>query len=280
MALASMPRLTPATAVMPGGVRQRAAGALAKVMKVVLQGAGGGTDYNDGIDGGAGGCVEIEMPVYPGDLFTLQAPQGGATGVAAAGSGQGGGSARLFRGDSTSLADLIAIAAGGGGAGDTKIGGAGGQTPQSGAGTDAGNGGAGSDLQGGNGTGGSGVGGGKDKGWPDGGDGAGEFTVLSGGGGGGGGKPGGDGGGPSDNGSGGQGGTSWADPTVYTSVTYLDGAAATPHAARNALLSGYGAGGTASTDDGQDGRILIYIDTVLLATLDYSGAPVPFVVPV
>lgn len=277
MPLSKLPRLTPAAAVMPGGVRTRVGGSVVKIWTFKLQGAAGGSETG-GIAAGAGGNVVFKLPVMTGDVFALQVGQGGEAGQATAGSGQGGGSARVFAGDSTDVADLVGIAGGGAGAGDTKTGGAGGQTPGSGGGTDAGGGTAGSTLQGGAGTGGDGSDGGTTKGWPDGGDGAGENGVASGGGGGGGGLDGGDGGGPGDNGSGGQGGTSWVDPTLATEITYLDGSGATPNAGRDAAFSGYGAG--VSMGDGQDGLILVYDeDDNLYATFSHVAAVQYLVIP-
>lgn len=275
-----MPLITPAGAAMPGGARRRRHGDSAKVMRVELQAASGGTGVGSWVGAsGAGAVVVVEIPVNPGHLWTLAVPQGGAGTATVAGSGQGGGSARLWRGDSTELDDLVAIAGGGAGGGDTQASGAGGASPGTGAGDDAGAGGPGSDLQGGAGTGGDLSAGASGKGWPDGGDGAGQTGVVSGGGGGGGGLPGGNGGGPASHGSGGQGGTSWADPTVCSAITYLDGSGTAPHAGRNALFAGYGAGSGSSATDGQDGRILVYVDGQLALILDYTGAAVPFEVP-
>lgn len=276
--LTRMPLLTPVAVVMPGGVRSRIAQTASRLMLVKLQAAGGGSDFDTGSDGGAGACVEILMRVRVGDLYTILVPQGGEAGQALAGSGQGGGSAQLFADDSTDPAALIAVAPGGGGAGDTTAGGAGRQVGEDGAGSDAGGGEPGGELQGGDGIGGDLSAGGSAKGWPDGGRGAGQGGVQSGGGGGGGGKPGGDGGGPGDNGSGGQGGSAWVSSAVLV-ATYLDGSGATPHPDRDALLVGFGTGGKAVGEDGEDGRVLIYLDGDLAETLDYTGAAVLFQVP-
>jgi len=295
MPLVRMPRITPAAAVMPGGVRQRAAGSNQRLLRFESQAAGGASDYDSGQDGGAGAVLTFKRWADRGDVYLIQVGQGGEAGSAVASAGQGGGSTRVWLGTSTAdIAALLGIAGAGGGAGDAGgVGGAGGQDGAAGTGDEAGGGAtqsaggtaggsaaAGASLEGGDGYGGSGTGGGQAKGWPDGGT-KGLTGGGSSGGGGGGGRYGGGGGGRQTNGSGAGGGSSWADPTRAFEITYLDGSGATPNAGRNALFSGYGAGGTNAGDDGQDGRVLVYDDETdeLLATFDATGASQYFVTP-
>ena len=112
MPLSRMPLLTPAGAVMPGGVRRRSSGGDGQtfVNSTVLTGSGtytvpadvtrivvtmiggggsaGGANNGSGGGGGGGGCVKVSIDVNPEENYAYEI---GAGGAASSGNGNAGG---------------------------------------------------------------------------------------------------------------------------------------------------------------------------------------------
>jgi hypothetical protein len=249
--------------------------ASASTRSVTIKGwAGAGCTQDTGAEGGAGGAFVWTGTLDVGTVLTAEVGQGGQFGPR----WNGGGRTRVWW-----TGNEVAAGAGGGGA--AGAGGAGGGTNgQAGSGTSAGGGGtqsaggaggvggfasgsAGAHHQGGDAPGPGGT-----AAWPNGGRGGTDFANYSAGGGGDGHYGGGGGGGGGGTPSGAGGGGSGYDGTTTGTATLYAGSGTTPGNSGDSDRGSAGSPVVAKDTAGNNGRVVIIVDGVTVATLTYTGA--------